>query len=68
MAAPSIRMTAINKMMDDIKYKAQILARTNKVMSAISDNALVGISVGILVGLAFVLVPLIIIFIQSGVM
>ena len=66
MAAPSIRMAAINKMMDDIKYKSQILARTNKVTSAISDNALVGIAAGAIVGLAFVLIPVGIIFFFGG--
>ena len=60
MAAPSIRMAAINKMMDDIKYKSQILARTNKIMSAISDNALVGIAAGVIVGLAMILIPVVI--------
>ena len=60
MAAPSIRMAAINKMMDDIRYKSQILARTNKVMSAISGNGLIGLAIGIIVALAFVLIPVII--------
>ena len=53
-------MAAINKMMDDIKYKSQILARTNKIMSAISDNALVGIAAGVIVGLAMILIPVVI--------
>ena len=60
MAAPSIRMAAINKMMDDIRYKSQILARTNKVMSAISGNGLIGLAIGVIVALAFVLIPVII--------
>ncbi|HJJ26918.1 MAG TPA: tetrahydromethanopterin S-methyltransferase subunit F [Methanocorpusculum sp.] len=60
MAAPSIRMAAINKMMDDIRYKSQILARTNKVMSAISGNGLIGLAIGIIVALAFVLIPVVI--------
>ena len=60
MAAPSIRMAAINKMMDDIRYKSQILARTNKVMSAISGNGLIGLAIGVIVALAFVLIPVVI--------
>ena len=60
MAAPSIRMAAINKMMDDIRYKSQILARTNKIASAISGNGIVGLALGIVVALAFVLIPVVI--------
>ena len=41
-------MAAIDKMVDDIRYKGQILARTNKVESAISGNALLGFAVGVL--------------------
>ncbi|MDO5847018.1 MAG: tetrahydromethanopterin S-methyltransferase subunit F [Methanocorpusculum sp.] len=60
MAAPSIRMAAINKMMDDIRYKSQILVRSNKIASAISGNGIVGLAIGIVVALAFVLIPVII--------
>ncbi|MCQ2357683.1 MAG: tetrahydromethanopterin S-methyltransferase subunit F [Methanocorpusculum sp.] len=60
MAAPSIRMAAINKMMDDIRYKSQILARSNKIASAISGNGIIGLALGIVVALAFALIPVII--------
>ena len=53
-------MAAINKMMDDIRYKSQILARTNKIASAISGNGIVGLALGIVVALAFVLIPVVI--------
>ena len=53
-------MAAINKMMDDIRYKSQILARSNKIASAISGNGIIGLALGIVVALAFVLIPVII--------
>ena len=42
-------MTAINRMMDSIRYKAQILARTNKLESGIMGSGILGFSIGILV-------------------
>jgi tetrahydromethanopterin S-methyltransferase subunit F len=53
-----VRMFAINGMMADIRYKAQIMARTNKLESGIIDSGLVGFAAGLGLSLIFVLVPL----------
>ena len=55
-------MAAIDKMVDDIRYKGQILARTNKVESAISGNALLGFGVGVALSLVLILGPVLAIF------
>lgn len=62
MAGSTIRMAAIEKMVDDIRYKGQILARTNKVESAISGNALLGFAVGVALSLVLILGPILAIF------
>ena len=53
-------MTAINKMMDSIRYKAQILARTNKLESGIMGSGILGFSIGILVVMLLIVVPVLI--------
>ena len=55
-------MAAIDKMVDDIRYKGQILARTNKVESAISGNALLGFGVGVALSLVLILGPVLAMF------
>lgn len=50
-------MAAINRMMSDIRYKAQITARTNKLESGIIGNGLVGFGVGLIVMIVLVVVP-----------
>ena len=55
-------MAAIDKMVDDIRYKGQILARTNKVESAISGNALLGFGVGVALSLVLILGPILAMF------
>jgi tetrahydromethanopterin S-methyltransferase subunit F len=55
--AGPIRMAAINRMMSDIRYKAQITARTNKLESGIIGNGLVGFGVGLIVMIVLVVVP-----------
>ena len=55
-------MAAIDKMVDDIRYKGQILARTNKVESAISGNALLGFAVRIALSLVLILGPVLAMF------
>ena len=57
MAGSIIRMAAIDKMVDDIRYKGQILARTHKVESAIMDSGLVGFGAGLVIALIMILVP-----------
>ena len=60
MAGSIIRMVPINKMVDDIRYKGQILARTNKVDSAISSSGIVGFAAGLVLALVLILVPVLI--------
>ncbi len=55
--AGPIRMTSINNMMDAIRYKAQILARTTKLESGIMGMGIVGFAVGLVVALLFILIP-----------
>ena len=50
-------MAAINEMMGDIRYKAQILARTNKLESGIIDSGIVGFAVGLVITMVLVVVP-----------
>ena len=60
MAGSIIRMVPINKMVDNIRYKGQILARTNKVDSAISSSGIVGFAAGLVLALVLILVPVLI--------
>ncbi|WP_067048358.1 tetrahydromethanopterin S-methyltransferase subunit F [Methanofollis ethanolicus] len=53
----AIRMAAIDSIMADIKFKAQISARTNKLDSGIMDSGIPGFAVGMLISLALILVP-----------
>jgi tetrahydromethanopterin S-methyltransferase subunit F len=56
-SAGPIRMVAIENMVENIRYKAQILARTNKLDSGIMDSGLVGFIAGIVVALVLIGVP-----------
>ena len=60
MAGSIIRMAAIDKMVDDIRYKGQILARTHKVEYAIMDSGLVGFGAGLVIALIMILVPVLV--------
>jgi tetrahydromethanopterin S-methyltransferase subunit F len=55
--AGPIRMVAINNMVENMRYKSQILARTNKLESGIMDSGLVGFAAGMLVALVLIVVP-----------
>jgi tetrahydromethanopterin S-methyltransferase subunit F len=52
-------MTAINKMMESIRYKAQILARTTKLESGIMDSGIPGFAIGFFTVMLLILVPVI---------
>jgi tetrahydromethanopterin S-methyltransferase subunit F len=56
-SAGPIRMVAIENMVESIRYKAQILARTNKTESGIMGTGLVGFAMGILIALILIVVP-----------
>ena len=50
-------MVAIENMVENVRYKSQILARTNKVDSAVSAMGLVGFVAGLLIALILIVVP-----------
>ena len=52
--AGPVRMAAIEAMVSDIKYKGQILARTNKLESGIMDSGVIGFAVGLAIALLLV--------------
>ncbi|OPX62060.1 MAG: Tetrahydromethanopterin S-methyltransferase subunit F [Methanoregula sp. PtaU1.Bin006] len=50
-------MVAIDNMVESIRYKSQILARTNKIDSAVSASGLVGFVAGLLTALLMIVLP-----------
>lgn len=56
MAGP-VRMVAIDRMVENMRYKAQIIARSNKFDSAISESGVIGFAGGLFVALILVAVP-----------
>jgi len=60
MAGSIIRMAAVDKMVDNIRYKGQILARTYKMDSAISGSGIVGFGAGLILALVLILIPVLI--------
>jgi tetrahydromethanopterin S-methyltransferase subunit F len=52
-----IRMVAIDNMVENIRYKSQILVRTNKIDSAVTASGLVGFVAGLLLALILIIVP-----------
>ena len=56
-----VRMVAIENMVENIRYKSQILARTNKLDSAVSATGVVGFTIGLLVALIMIVVPVLLV-------
>ena len=56
-----VRMVAIENMVESIRYKSQILARTNKIDSAVSANGVIGFMAGLLCALILILVPVLLV-------
>ena len=56
-SAGPVRMVAIENMVENIRYKSQILARTNKIDSAVSAGGLVGFVAGLLLALILIVLP-----------
>ena len=56
MAGP-IRMVAIERMVESMRYKAQLIARSNKFDSALSEMGVIGFAIGLLVALILIVVP-----------
>jgi tetrahydromethanopterin S-methyltransferase subunit F len=52
-----VRMVAIDNMVENIRYKSQILARTNRIDSAVSAAGIVGFTIGFLLALVMIVVP-----------
>jgi len=52
-----VRMVAIENMVENTRYKSQILARTNKIDSAVSATGIIGFSIGLLLALVMIVVP-----------
>jgi tetrahydromethanopterin S-methyltransferase subunit F len=52
-----VRMVAIDNMVENIRYKSQILARTNKIDSAVTATGLVGFVAGLLLALIMIVPP-----------
>ncbi len=50
-------MVAIENMVENIRYKSQILARTNKIDSAVTASGLVGFMAGLLTALILIVLP-----------
>ncbi len=50
-------MAAIDRMMGSIRYKAQIITRTNKLESGIMSTGILGFAIGVIVAVLFVLIP-----------
>ena len=50
-------MVAIDNMVENIRYKSQILVRTNKIDSAVTASGLVGFIAGLLLALVLIVIP-----------
>ena len=50
-------MVAIDNMVENIRYKSQILARTNKIDSAVTATGLIGFIAGALIALIMIVLP-----------
>jgi len=60
-ATGPIRMVPIENMVENIRYKSQILARTNKIDSAVSAAGVFGFVAGLLTALILILVPVLLV-------
>ncbi|MGB2674396.1 MAG: tetrahydromethanopterin S-methyltransferase subunit F [Methanoregula sp.] len=56
-AAGPVRMVAIDNMIENIRYKSQILARTNKMDSSVTATGVIGFVLGLLCAMILIVVP-----------
>jgi tetrahydromethanopterin S-methyltransferase subunit F len=56
-AAGPVRMVAIDNMIENIRYKSQILARTNKMDSSVTATGVIGFVLGLLCAMILIMVP-----------
>ena len=54
-------MVAIENMVENIRYKSQILARTNKIDSAVTASGLIGFTAGLLLALILIVLPVVLV-------
>ena len=52
-----VRMVAIDNMVENIRYKSQILARTNKLDSAVTATGVFGFIIGLVCALILIVLP-----------
>jgi len=52
-----VRMVAIENMVENIRYKSQILVRTNKIDSAVTATGLIGFVAGLFLALILIILP-----------
>jgi tetrahydromethanopterin S-methyltransferase subunit F len=55
--AGPIRMVPIENIIENIRYKAQILARTNKLDSAVTATGVIGFMAGLLCAVILIVIP-----------
>ena len=53
----AIRMVALDNMVESIRYKAQIIARSNKTDSAMMTTGIMGFLTGFVIALVLVVLP-----------
>ena len=53
-------MVAIDNMVENIRYKSQILVRTNKIDSAVTASGLFGFTAGLLLALILIVLPVLV--------
>ena len=56
-AGGAIRTVAFDTMVESIRYKAQIIARSNKTDSAMMTSGLMGFLTGFVIALVLVVIP-----------
>jgi tetrahydromethanopterin S-methyltransferase subunit F len=56
-SAGPVRMFAIENMIENIRYKSQILARTNKMDSSVTATGVIGFVLGLLCAMILIVVP-----------
>lgn len=52
-----IRMAALDAMLKNIRFKGQIIARTNKLESGVMDMGIIGFTKGAAISIILVVVP-----------
>jgi len=56
-SAGPIRMVAIDSTVESIRYKAQILVRTNKIESGMMESGIWGFAAGLATAIVLIVIP-----------